>query len=345
MRVPLTLLVFACLAFFRIGLAAASVEPHDLAIPQLASEGTAPRPGSVVPPAPRSGIPPSPVLVLQVLLDRAGFSPGEIDGASGYNLRRALTGFQRERKLPETGRASRAVMQALGAGDAGGVLTAYRITEADLAGPFVPEIPTDLMEQAALTTLGYRTPLEMFGERFHASPSLLQRLNPGATFATVGEVLRVPNVPPPPPLAPRGTAGGPPVLITVSKSLRTLRAVGEDGTHFLQVPVTVGSDNDPLPMGEWAITGLWPNPIFHYRPELFWDADPAHAKAKIQPGPNNPVGVMWIDLTREHYGMHGTPEPSRVGHTESHGCVRLTNWDVMRLAAYVTKGTRVVFEE
>ena len=89
----------------------------------------------------------------------------------------------------------------------------------------------------------------------------------------------------------------------------------------------------------------WPNPVFHYNPELFWDADESHAKAKIQPGPNNPVGVMWIDLTREHYGLHGTPEPSQVGHTESHGCVRLTNWDVMRVAALVKKGTRVVFEE
>jgi lipoprotein-anchoring transpeptidase ErfK/SrfK len=345
MRVPLTLLVFSCLAFFRIGQVAASVDPHEAATSRPAKQGPAPPPGGAVPPAPRLGKPPSPALVLQVLLDRAGFSPGEIDGASGYNLRRALTGFQRERKLPETGRSSSAVMQALGAGDAGAVLTEYRITEADLAGPFVPEIPGDLMEQAALTALGYRTPLEMFGERFHASPSLLQRLNPGATFAAVGEVIRVPNVPPPPPLAPPGTAGGPLVVITVSKGLRTLRAVGEDGKHFLQAPVTVGSVNDPLPMGEWAITGLWPNPVFHYRPELFWDADPAHAKAKIQPGPNNPVGVMWIDLTREHYGMHGTPEPSRVGHTESHGCVRLTNWDVIRVAAFVTKGTRVVFEE
>jgi lipoprotein-anchoring transpeptidase ErfK/SrfK len=343
MGVLLTLLVF--LACGPLCAAAAAVAPGNVQLPRIASQDSAPYPAAVLSSAPQIGKPPSPVLVLQVLLDRAGFSPGEIDGVSGYNLRSALTGFQRERKLPDTGRPAPAVMQALGAGAVGNVLTEYTITEADLAGPFVPEIPSELMEQAALPALGYRTPLEMLGERFHASPTLLQRLNPGATFAAVGEVIRVPNVPPPLPLAPRGTDGGPPVVITVSKSLRTLRAVGEDGTHLLQAPVTVGSEHDPLPIGEWAVTALWPNPVFHYNPELFWDADPTHATAKIQPGPNNPVGVMWIDLTREHYGLHGTPEPSRVGHTGSHGCVRLTNWDIMRVAAFVTKGTRVVFEE
>jgi lipoprotein-anchoring transpeptidase ErfK/SrfK len=283
--------------------------------------------------------------VLQVLLDRAGFSPGEIDGAAGYNLRRALTSFQRERTLPETGRAGPAVMLALGAGEAGDVLTEYTITEVDLAGPFTPEIPSDLMEQASLPALGFGTMLEMLGERFHASPKLLQRLNPGKTFATAGEVIRVPDVPGPSPMPPPGTDGQPDVVVTVSKSAKTLRVVGEDGAFRFQAPVTVGSEHDPLPIGEWAVTGLWPNPIFHYNPELFWDADESHAKAKIQPGPNNPVGVMWIDLTRDHYGLHGTPEPSRVGHTASHGCVRLTNWDVMRVAALVKKGTRVVFEE
>jgi len=282
--------------------------------------------------------------MLQVLLDRAGFSPGEIDGAAGYNLQLALTGFQRERRLPETGRSDPAVMQALGAGQPDDVVTEYTISETDLDGPFTPEMPHDLMEQASLPALGYTSPLEMLGERFHASPKLLQQLNPGATFATPGEVIRVPNVPPSP-AAPPGTDGQPPVIVTVSKSAKTVRVVGEDGTFLFQAPVTVGSEHDPLPIGEWEVTGLWPNPTFHYNPELFWDADVSHAQAKIQPGPNNPVGVMWIDLTREHYGLHGTPEPSQVGHTASHGCVRLTNWDVMRVAALVKKGTRVVFEE
>src|SRR5829696_1023403 len=208
MRVPCTLVVVCFLALAPVWPAAAVVEPRRVPLLQAASQEPVP-PAGVVPPAPPIGEPPSAVLVLQVLLDRAGFSPGEIDGASGDNLRRALTGFQRERKLPETGRPSSELMQALGADAAGHVLTEYRITEADLAGPFVPDIPGDLMEQSALAALGYRTPLEMFGERFHASPTLLQRLNPGATFATVGEMIRVPNVPPLSPLAPGGTAGGP----------------------------------------------------------------------------------------------------------------------------------------
>jgi lipoprotein-anchoring transpeptidase ErfK/SrfK len=287
---------------------------------------------------------PMPALDLQVLLDRAGFSPGEIDGLGGYNTRRALEGFQRARQLPATGRADPAVLGTLGAGDTPTIIE-YTITADDLAGPFTPVIPADLLLQAALPALGYTGPLEMFGERFHASPSLLQRLNRGATFQTVGEVIRVPNVPPAPPPAAPGTDGHAGVVVTVSKSARVLRVEGADGAVLLQAPVTVGSDHDPLPIGEWAVTGLRSNPVFHYNPELFWDAEPSHSKAHIQPGPNSPVGVMWIGVTREHYGLHGTPEPSRVGHTESHGCVRLTNWDVLRLAAHVTKGTQVVFEE
>jgi lipoprotein-anchoring transpeptidase ErfK/SrfK len=135
------------------------------------------------------------------------------------------------------------------------------------------------------------------------------------------------------------------VVVTVSKRARVLRVEGADRAVLLQAPVTVGSEHDRLPIGEWAVTGLSPNPVFHYNPDLFWDAEPSHSMAHIQPGPNNPVGVMWIGVTREHYGLHGTPEPARVGHTASHGCVRLTNWDVLRVAARVTKGTRVVFEE
>jgi lipoprotein-anchoring transpeptidase ErfK/SrfK len=285
-----------------------------------------------------------------VLLDRAGFSPGEIDGAAGPNFRAALSAFQRERHLPETGKPDRAVLRALQTEDTGEVLVEYTITDADLAGPFTPDIPADLVEQGSLPALGYITPLEMLSERFHASPRLLQRLNPGATFATAGEVIRVPNVPPPVVL-PRGTDGHegtdgqPEAVVTVSKGAKSLRVTGPDGRVLFYAPVTVGSEHDPLPIGEWAVTDVLANPIFHYNPDLFWDSDPSHSKATIQPGPNNPVGVMWIDLTREHYGLHGTPEPSGVGHTASHGCVRLTNWDVTRVAAFVRKGTRVLFEE
>jgi lipoprotein-anchoring transpeptidase ErfK/SrfK len=289
----------------------------------------------------------SPIVVLQVLLDRAGFSPGEIDGVEGENLANALTAFEHERNLPERQEVTPAVLDALGAADVGAeVLLDYTITDADVAGPFTTDIPEDLTDQASLPALGYSSVLEMLGERFHVSPKLLQRLNPGASFANAGETVRVPNVPAPParsqqPAASNGSA----VTVIVSENGKTLRLTDQSGRTMFQAPVTVGSEHDPLPIGEWAVRGLWPNPVFHYNPELFWDADPSHSTAAIQPGPNNPVGVMWIDLTRDHYGLHGTPEPSRVGHTFSHGCVRLTNWDIMRVAALVAKGTRVVFEE
>jgi lipoprotein-anchoring transpeptidase ErfK/SrfK len=287
------------------------------------------------------------VLAVQVRLDRAGFSPGEIDARRGENTTRALTAFQRARGLEPTGALSRETLAALDR-DTKDVLTSYVLTEGDLAGPFVAEIPDDLMLQAELPALAYRSALEMLGERFHASPDLLRRLNPDATFATAGEELRVPAVASstsaPEVVRTSGEGQKNDVIIVVSKAERSL-AVESDGRVVLHAPVTVGSEHDPLPIGEWAVTALSPNPVFHYNPDLFWDADPSHAKAKIQPGPNNPVGVMWIDLTREHYGLHGTPEPGRVGHTASHGCVRLTNWDIERVAAYVRKGTRVVFKE
>jgi hypothetical protein len=109
-------------------------------------------------------------------------------------------------------------------------------------------------------------------------------------------------------------------------------------------PVTVGSEHDPLPIGDWKITGIFDLPTFNYNPDLFWDADPSHGKAKIAEGPNNPVGVIWIQINREHFGIHGTPEPSRIGRTESHGCIRMTNWDVVRLASLVEPGTPVKFK-
>jgi lipoprotein-anchoring transpeptidase ErfK/SrfK len=109
-------------------------------------------------------------------------------------------------------------------------------------------------------------------------------------------------------------------------------------------PVTSGSEHDPLPIGQWKVTSINWMPPFNYNPDLFWDADPSHTKAQINPGPNNPVGVTWVDIDKEHYGIHGTPEPSKIGHTESHGCVRLTNWDAARLAALVAPGTPVTFK-
>ena len=149
------------------------------------------------------------------------------------------------------------------------------------------------------------------------------------------------------PVDPAAPAEAGPVAakVVVSKGQSNLKAIDSSGAVIFYAPVTSGSEHDPLPIGEWAVTAVIRNPTFQYNPDLFWDADPAHSKAKIPPGPNGPVGVVWIDITKEHYGIHGSPEPNRIGHSQSHGCVRLTNWDALRLAALVKPGTRVVFTE
>jgi len=281
-------------------------------------------------------------LAVQVTLDRAGFSPGEIDAASGTN----------------TVRASRAYEDAKGSApvEDGQPVIQYEITTEDAAGPFV-ELPADMMEKSKLPSLGYASVLEMLAERFHASPKLLQRLNPGARFEA-GEQITVPNVEPfmpPVPETPPANAGAPaaqarspkqparpPVTVTVTDRTKSLEVKNEAGDLIFFAPVTVGSTHDPLPVGDWKVTGVSQNPPFNYNPDLFWDADASHSKTKIAPGPNNPVGVVWIDLTNEHYGIHGTPEPNRIGYTQSHGCIRLTNWDAMRVAALVSPGTKVV---
>lgn len=135
----------------------------------------------------------------------------------------------------------------------------------------------------------------------------------------------------------------PDVEVTVSKSTSALTVKDSSGRVIFYAPVTTGSRHDPLPIGEWKVNGIQFNPPFNYNPDLFWDANPAHAKAKIPAGPNNPVGLVWIDLSKEHYGIHGTPEPSTISRTESHGCVRLTNWDALKLAGLVKPGTKVIF--
>jgi len=286
---------------------------------------------------------PDDILVAQVMLDRAGFSSGEIDGRAGLNVRRATAAFQEAHGLRASGRLDDDTWRRLGerAGNQP-PLVSYEIADADVAGPFTPDIPSDLPKQATLEALGYRSTLEALAEKFHSSPMLLRRLNPGATFERAGERVMVPNVAVADPLAP-APGERPVALIAVTKATSALTVEDQEGKVIFHAPVTTGSRHDPLPLGEWKVTGVQRLPAFHYNPALFWDADRKHSKARLAPGPNNPVGTIWIDLTKEHYGIHGTPEPSRIGHVQSHGCVRLTNWDVQRVAQWARTGTRVVF--
>lgn len=280
-----------------------------------------------------------PALQRQVQLDRAGFSPGEIDGKDGTNTTKAFDAYTRAQAPPF---------------EAAETLVAYTLTAEDIAGPYQP-IPVDMMAKAKLKALGYTSLIEALGERFHSSPLLLKSLNPGARW-TANSKINVPNVrrvmEVPPPVAASATA--PPAgagasaaaaKVVVSKSASNLTVFDAAGSVIFYAPVTSGSEHDPLPIGDWLVSVVTRSPKFNYNPDLFWDANPAHTKAQLPAGPNGPVGVVWIQISKENYGIHGTPEPNQIGHSESHGCVRLTNWDAMTLAGLVKKGTPVVFAE
>jgi lipoprotein-anchoring transpeptidase ErfK/SrfK len=272
----------------------------------------------------------------QVLLDRARFSSGEIDAGYGSNLRIAILGYQASNGLEATGVVDAPTWAALDR-DAAPVLVQYTLTDADVAGPFNP-IPADIMEKSKLTALGYTSVAEELGEHFHLSPKLLQRLNPGKDFAKAGEIIVVPDAEP--------TAALPKAArVVVDKSDADVSLVDAAGKTLAQYPATMGSAHDPLPIGAWKIQGVAKNPTFHYNPALFWDANPTNVKATLPAGPNNPVGVVWIDLSKPHYGIHGTPEPSKIGKTESHGCIRLTNWDALALSQAVAAGMPAILQE
>lgn len=281
------------------------------------------------------------VLQTQILLDRAWFSPGVIDGRWGKNTEKAVYWFQTAHDLPATGTVDDATLRRLraAAGDPERVVVQRTLTEEDVAGPFV-ELPEDVYERAEMECLCYESLREQLGERFHATPELLEQLNPDVDLNAVsaGDQLWVPAVRSSGP-EPRGQLA----RIRISDGGHYLHALDASSAVLYHFPSTLGSDYAPSPEGEYSIESIHHDPRWHYKPDLLTGVDDSRPPATLPPGPNNAVGVVWIQLSKPHYGIHGTSAPQTIGYVTSHGCVRLTNWDATTLAERASAGTPVQF--
>ncbi len=294
----------------------------------------------------------------QVLLDAAGFPAGVIDGKKGMSFKKAVQGFQESRGLPTTGEIDTPTRQALL--KLGRISTRYlKLDSVVFEGPFTNPLPRKPEAQAKLDFLGYRNQLEKLAEMFHTTPDTIVALNGPDKKMSEGEVLRLPNV------LPASRSYGDKLKPEYAKWFNALNvdANQPEGDHVLvdksegvlkvmdsadklvaQFPVTMGSGHDPLPLGNWKVTTYAYLPPFNYQPDLFWDVADTKSEQRLPPGPNGPVGIAWLDLTKENYGIHGTNAPETIGRAESHGCIRMTNWDVLRLTRMMKPGFKAVFK-
>ncbi len=297
----------------------------------------------------QAGKKPDPLTVrAQVLLDRARFSPGAIDGLEGDNYHRALAAFAKAKNLPASDHLTKEIWDALQGGDRDPAVKGYAVSQEDADGPYTPRIPPKMEQQADLEELGYTNAREMLAERFHMSRDLLSALNPGKALDKAGTEITVAAVTPMGTDKPKGKdlPQDPKVeRIEVDKTSRDVRAFGADGNLLAYYPASIGSSEKPAPSGETTVKGVAFDPVYTYNPKYGFKGVKTQRKFSIRPGPNNPVGLVWIDLAIPSYGIHGTPEPERVSKTESHGCIRLTNWSARDLARHVARGAKVTFTD
>ena len=272
---------------------------------------------------------------LQVLLARAHFSPGEIDGKFGENAKKALRAYAEAERLSTADRVTREIWQKLRSDDRP-VLTTYDVTDKDIAGPFLAKLPARMEDMQHLDGLNYTSASEALAERFHMSEQLLAALNPHQPFRA-GTRLVVAD------LAAGAGSVAQADRVEVDKVRQTVKVFDVSNGLIDFYPATVGSEDKPSPSGTLKITSVDRNPFYGYNPKYHFKGVHTKSSFTIKPGPNNPVGTVWIQLPGEGYGIHGTPDPGKVSKAQSHGCVRLTNWDAERLASEVKKGTPVAF--